>query len=303
MKNLKTENFIKKAKFIHDDKYDYSKVNYINALAKIIIVCSKHNEFNQTPNSHLNGQGCPKCGIEKRCTLKTKTISWFIGEANKIHGNKYDYSQFIYKKRKIKGIIICPIHGEFEQTPDVHLDSHGCPKCSHPSKISTIEEFVQKANNIQNSKYDYSLVKYIGAHKKVIIICKKHGEFLQKPNSHLDGQGCPVCNNSKGEENITQFLKENNINFEYQKSFDNCKNKHSLFFDFYLPEKNMLVEYDGEQHYHIFNHFGGKLKFENQKNNDKIKTEYAIKNNYKLLRIPYTERKNLSVILKNNIMN
>jgi very-short-patch-repair endonuclease len=303
MGKLLTYDFIERAKKCHGDKYDYSKSTYYRSLDKLIIICKKHGEFKQTPNMHLNGQGCPKCAIEKRAKEKIlKSNGNFQNDAKKCHGDKYDYSLVNYVNYKNKIKIICPKHGVFEQTPDTHLRNHGCPKCSHPSKMLTVKEFIQKSNNIHGNVYDYSLVEYIGAHEKVKIICKKHGEFLQKPNAHLDGQGCPVCNNSKGEEKIIQFLKENNINFEYQKSFDNCKNKYKLFFDFYLPKKNMLIEYDGEQHYRAFNYFGGDLKFKKTIANDKVKTEYAIKNNYRLLRIPYTERNNLSEILKNNII-
>jgi very-short-patch-repair endonuclease len=235
--------------------------------------------------------------------MKNKlTTLEFIEKANKIHNNIYDYSLVEYTGNRNKIKIVCSKHGIFEQIPFDHLDGHGCSKCSHPSKKSTIEEFIEKANIIHDNKYNYSLVKYVNAHKKINIICKKHGEFLQKPNAHLCSQGCPICKNSKGEENIIKYLKENNVLFEYQKKFDDCKNnKYKLFFDFYLPNQNLLIEYDGEQHHKIFKHFGGNIKFEKTKLNDKLKTEYALNNNIKLLRIPYTEKKNLSEILKNNI--
>jgi hypothetical protein len=303
MGNLTTIEFIERAKKYHRNKYDYSKSIYCKCLDKLIISCNIHGDFKQTPNSHLNGQGCPKCGIIKRGNDKIlKANKNFKYKANKIHNNKYDYSITNYSSSRNKVEIICFEHGIFEQIASDHLNGHCCPKCSHPSKKLTTEEFIKKANNVHNNVYDYSFVKYINAHKKIKIFCKKHGEFSQKPNSHLCGQGCPFCNNSKGEEKITQFLKKNHIIFEYQKGFDNCKNnKHKLYFDFYLPEKKTLIEYDGIQHYYAFEHFGGNLKLNKIQQNDKIKTEYAINNDLILLRIKYTERNNISEILKNNI--
>ena len=123
----------KLSNFGHNTKYDYSKASYINSYTKVIIICPIHGEFNQTPNAHLSGQGCPKC------SPTYKDLSIFVHQANNIHDNKYDYSQSIYNSSKIKINIICPIHGEFKQTPNAHLNGQGCPKCcSSISKLETI---------------------------------------------------------------------------------------------------------------------------------------------------------------------
>lgn len=130
-----TSKFISKAKLIHENKYDYSKVNYINSKTKICIICPKHGEFWQTPNSHLQGQGCPKCvGL-------CKTNDEWINEARAIHHDKYDYSKVKYINAKAKVNIICPIHGEFYQSPSTHLDGHGCPKCGNLSSNAENEIF------------------------------------------------------------------------------------------------------------------------------------------------------------------
>ena len=302
MKKLTTNEFIKKSEYIHNNEYDYSKVIYCGARIKITIVCLVHGEFLQTPNSHLSGQGCPKCAIKKRGIdkiLNAKKL--FVIKANIVHDNKYNYSISNYNGNRNKIKIFCLIHGIFEQISSDHLNGHGCPKCSHPSKRLDNDEFIKKAIKIHNDAYDYTLIKYISARKKICIICNKHGMFMQTPNAHLNGQGCPVCKKSKGETDIIKFLNENDVVFEYQKSFNDCKNVNKLFFDFYLPKQKILIEFDGEQHNHAFKHFGGELKLNKTIINDKIKTEYAKNNNIKLLRIPYTERNNLSEILKNNI--
>jgi len=122
---LTTEEFIKKAKKVHGDRYDYSKVNYTNNRNKIIIICSEHGEFKQAPQKHLNGQNCPTCTGNVKLTTAD-----FIRKAKEKHGDKYDYSKTEYKTQKFKVIIICPEHGEFEQNPSAHLYGHGgCPKC------------------------------------------------------------------------------------------------------------------------------------------------------------------------------
>jgi hypothetical protein len=184
---LTINEFIQKAKKIHDDKCDYSKVNYIDNKTKVIIICPKHGEFLQAPYKHLKGQGCCECAQNKKSTLKH-----FIDKVNKIHNNKYNYDKFIYINNGTKGIIICPEHGEFTQSPIVHLKNHGCPECTRNKKL-TLEIFIQKARKIHGEKYSYSKVIYINAHTKIIIICLKHGEFTQIPDSHLRGSGCPYC--------------------------------------------------------------------------------------------------------------
>ena len=181
-----TEDFIQKAREVHGNKYDYSLIDYINSKLNIIIICPEHGEFKQTPNSHLDGQGCPKCyGLYK-------TTKDFIIEAKKIHGDKYDYSLVDYINATTKIIIICPKHGEFKQQPYSHLSKIGCPKCGGTGKFTT-EEFIQKNKAIHGEKYDYSKTNYVSNNIKVIIICPEHGEFEQTPHQHISGEGCPKC--------------------------------------------------------------------------------------------------------------
>ena len=170
----------------------------------------------------------------------------------------------------------------------------------------TTNEFILKAKIVHDEKYDYSKVTYINRSTNVIIICKKHEiEFFQTPTNHLSGWlGCPHCgseNITYGERKIKEFLENNDIEFICQKRFNDCKNERTLRFDFWLPKFKTIIEYDGRQHYFPVDFFGGEFSFEKQQVNDKIKAEYAIKNNYKLLRITYSEYKNISEILKNNI--
>ena len=139
--------FIKKAKQVHGEKYDYSKVNYINAKTKICIICNKHGEFYQKPEVHLNGCGCQKCGAEKLHIIKSDTTNNFIEKAKKVHGNRYDYSKVEYYNYFKKVCIICPEHGEFWQTPANHIKGQNCPLC-HISKIEEQIFLLLKNNNI-----------------------------------------------------------------------------------------------------------------------------------------------------------
>ena len=213
----------------------------------------------------------------------------FIKRSMDIHNNKYDYSLVEYKNNRTKIKIICPIHGLFEQTPYKHLIGRGCHYCAGNLQLNTID-FIKKSNEIHNYLYDYSLSKYINTITKVKIICPKHGVFEQTPNCHLNqGYGCQKCSESKGEKQIRKFLEKNEIKYNYEKTFENCKFKYKLKFDFYLPDYNTCIEYNGIQHYKPVNYFGGEKVLKYQKNNDKIKDIYCKSNNIELLTIKYDE--------------
>ena len=233
-----------------------------------------------------------------------KTTEQFIEEARKIHGSKYDYSKVNYVNNKIKVEIICPEHGSFFQTPHNHLSlKRGCSECSGNRKSST-EQFIEKAKKIHGNKYDYSKVNYIDNKTKVEIICPKHGSFFQTPGGHLQGHGCCYCNTSRGEKAVENFLIENKIQFNSQKKFSDCRDKYSLPFDFYLPELNIIIEYNGIQHYESVEHFGGEKKLHLQRHHDWLKRKYCKDNNITLITISYNENveEALKNILKNQIL-
>jgi hypothetical protein len=215
-KKITTEEFIHKAKEVHGDKYDYSKVNYVNAKTKVCIICSKHGEVMVNPHHFLNGHGCPKCGKDKIGELRRKTLENFIEEAHKVHGNKYDYSKVKYVNTNTKVRIICPIHGEFEQRPADHIKGVGCKYCSHRSYELTTEEFIERAKKVHGDKYDYSKVKYINNKTKVHIICPIHGEFEQNPYHHLKGSGCPYCNNGLTKQYKFNLLQEFENEYDFK---------------------------------------------------------------------------------------
>lgn len=128
-----------------------------------------------------------------------------------IHGDKYDYSKIIYTNMKTKVTIICPIHGEFQQTPKDHIHKKlGCPKCGkHP--VIDLKSFIEKASTIHENYYSYSKASYVSSKTPLIITCPKHGDFTQDPSSHLQGQGCPKCTKYRKRYTTESFIKEANI--------------------------------------------------------------------------------------------
>lgn len=153
-------------------------------------------------------------------------------------------------------------------------------------------KLIDELNKIHNNKYDYSLIEINKPIKYIDIICSKHVKFTQKLCHHKSGSGCSSCSNNKK-------LNNKNIKYEEQKSFKKCKNKRLLPFDFYLPEYNICIKFDGIQHYKPVKQYGGYDNFNKQKINDEIKNDFCLVNNIKLLRIKYNE--NIIEFLNNNI--
>jgi very-short-patch-repair endonuclease len=281
-KKITTEEFIEKAREVHGNKYDYSKVDYVSNHTKVCIICPEHGEFLQEPIAHLRGQNCPICGRKIARDKLSKGRDKFIEAAKLIHGDRYDYSKVEYVNSDTKVTIICPIHGEFEIQPKHHLSGCGCQKCKrgeNAKKLTlTTEEFIEKARKVHGDKYDYSKVEYVNSHKKVCIICPIHGEFMQAPNDHLNGRGCRICSESKLEAKISNLLNENKIVYERQKMFFWLGRK-SL--DFYLPNYNIAIECQGIQHFQEVKHF--KDKFNEIKERDKIKKKLCDENGVRIL--------------------
>ena len=168
------------------------------------------------------------------------------------------------------------------------------------SKLSKVD-FISKSNQVHNNKYDYSKVEYINTTTKVCIICPEHGEFWQTPKAHMNGQGCPSCKSSHGENKILLFLRSNNVLFnkEYKIPNDNlfC-NRINIFVDFYLPKNNSIIEFHGKQHYEPVKWFGGEKKFKEQQERDMALRQYCKEHEIKLIEIPYWDYNNIETILK-----
>lgn len=194
---LSTEEFIKRAKETHGERYDYTRVHYSSSKSKVEIGCSTHGFFHQLPFDHIRGYGCNECGAESSSKKQKSNSDEFIAKARQLHGSKYRYDKVSYVTARKNVVITCPSHGDFEQTPCNHLKNRGCPKCKHEKtgnlKRYTTQGFIEKAEAIHRSTYDYSMVNYSKSQEKVNIICKKHGLFEQAPSAHLAGLGCAKC--------------------------------------------------------------------------------------------------------------
>lgn len=290
-KALTNDEFIARCKKIHGNKYDYSLVHYNGAKEKVKIICPVHGIFEQIPRVHDHQEsGCYTChhnGTQENFILKSKIV----------HKDKYDYSLVKYKNNREKVKIVCKQHGVFLQSPNKHLAGQDCPKCSK-SYNPTTSEFIEKATLIHGQQYDYTKTKYVTSEQKIIIICKKHGEFLQTPLAHLRGSGCKKCKQSKGENAIEKWLIENKVLYAKQKTFLNCRYKNVLHFDFYLKDYNICIEFDGSQHIFGWWKKNSKEKLEDTKRKDTIKNLYCINNDIRLIRIPHTNMKDIPIILE-----
>lgn len=213
---LSTEEFIRRAKSTHGDRYDYSKVVYVGAHIKVCITCREHGDFWQQPCAHSSGQGCPVCGRKKSNDKRRLTKELFIEKAKKVHGDKYLYDKVELFSSSDKVCVTCPEHGDFWQEAHSHLAGHGCPICAR-EKFSyamtyTTEEFVERANKKHNNKYSYKKTEYVQSNIKVCVTCQKHGDFMIEPSAHLQGVGCPMCweeRRGKGRiKKLQEFIKE-----------------------------------------------------------------------------------------------
>lgn len=227
-----------------------------------------------------------------------KTTERFIQDAVIKHNGRYDYSLVEYVGTHIKVKILCPVHGEFEQVPMDHIRGRGCSKCGKVSSASTRRKqhnsFVEEATRLHNNKYDYVLVDYQNTCTKVKIICPTHGEFEQLPMNHLKLVGCPKCKISKGETTIIQWLEFTNISYIREYRVPELGQRR---FDFFLPDHNTFVEFDGIQHYQPYAKFGGLEGLQSIQESDSIKTKYCNDNQIKLVRIPYWKVNKISEIM------
>ena len=311
MEKLTQEEVIKRFYDKWDKKFDYSKVVYVNKRTKVCVTCKEHGDFYTYPFDALK-YGCPHCAEKERINHIRLTKDEFVVKAKKVHGEKYDYSETIYKGSMDKVEIRCPIHGVFKQTPNVHLRGSGCPLCGNITNglknRKGKKNFILDANKIHNNKYSYELVPdSILTTDDIPIICPIHGVFYQNVHSHLIGSGCPHCPKktiSKGEDKVKEQLQKNKIDYIPQYKILNedlfCKNKN-IYIDFYIPSLNTFIEYNGEQHYKESYYYGGKDRFKQQQERDMALRQYCIRHKIKLIEIPYWEFDNIEMILKKNL--
>jgi hypothetical protein len=366
-----TQEFINSIKTIHLNKYDYSKVNYVNSQTKVEIICPNHGLFNMKPNSHYNGQGCPKCGRISANENISVDYSVFLKRAEEVHNNRYSYLEESYINYTNKMKIYCADHGFFEQKPHSHISMKtGCPKCgiqnttkknqigwdavydlflvAHSNKYEydqgtftdvsskmkikctqhgwftqkpyshyggsgcikcaftdngekkqiDFDEFVSRSILIHGDKFKYNKSAYINIFTPIEIECPKHGIFLQSPRNHYRGSGCHKCISSRGETLIRVLLQQYNVKFEEQKTFADLTHKNKLRCDFYLPDFNTVIEFNGLQHYEPISIFGGINGLIQTQKRDMIKYAYLETNKIELIIIRFDNNNPLEYLLE-----
>lgn len=228
-KKLTQEQYIENIQKKHRDKYDLSKLIYVNAKTKIVVICPEHGEFEIRPDHFRHGVGCPKCAGRGLTTEE-----WIV-KAERTHGKEYSYTKVNFIGNNIPVLIYHSKCGTwFEQAPYSHINGCGCPKCNGGIAIGT-EEWIRRAKEEHGEEFDYSKVIYKGAHEKVCIIHKKCGEeFWQMATTHMERGGCPVCSGRKE-------YKE----FGYWNIKENCIEEAKKYRNKYELQKKCFGAYNG----------------------------------------------------------
>lgn len=255
---------------------------YINSKTRVLHKCRIDGcEWYSFPDNILHGHGCPKCSNNKK-----KSHIEYVEEVRTINSNIDVVGTYINNMTPIAHM--CKIHNYiWDVLPLNILKGKGCPICACVLK-KTHEEYVKEVSLIDNSIEVVG--QYVNAKTKILHKCKIDGhEWLTEPTNVLYGKGCPLCNKSHGEKSIDTYLINNNVKFTPQYTFVDCRNIKKLPFDFYLHDYNACIEYDGIQHFEPRDLFGGQPALEETQKHDKIKTDYCLANNIKLLRIRYDE--------------
>lgn len=276
---------------------------YTNSRVKLSCKCMTHQQkFEMTSRELLKGRGCEMCQRENRSKGQQKTHGEFVSDLKKINPSVEILGEYVGSANKIA--CRCRIDGSlWEATPNNLLRGSGCPECGlkrrTEKRAKTHEEFVEDIKAINaNIKI---LGNYINSKTKLLCECQLDGhKWESTPSDLLNGYGCPRCNASKGEKTIESVLSTKEIKYKCQHTFIDCRHKYKLRFDFYLPETQTAIEFDGIQHFKPIDFFGGQPAFEQQQKRDGIKDRYCKENNIKLIRIPYTE-KNIEAYLEEKL--
>jgi very-short-patch-repair endonuclease len=338
MVKLTTEEYINKAKLIWNNLYDYSQTIYSGSRKSISFICNVHGSTTisraQIHIASKNPRGCKKCSVEKSIENRRKTkysTEELLQLCQEKYQEQYDYSETVFQGMNYDITVKCNIHNIYFT---LKLNSHlrpetqtGCSECGKDrfkqlclDRKITKEEVLKRAFTIWGNEYIYpDDIKFDNMHDKISVICRIHGPFSVTPQHHLHKtkpSGCPKCSQSKGEKKISEYLEKNHIVYvsqfkvnryiwditnDYMLGYDdineigNIKNKP---FDFYLPDYDLMIEYDGEQHEQPVKYFGGVERFEKQQKIDATKTNYCLQNGIELLRISYRDFQNIENILE-----
>ena len=269
---------------------------YIDSHTPILHRCIVHDVlWKTTPARALQGVGCPECKKYRFRESRCKTHQQYVAEASDINSDIVVIGEYVDSTTPIEHY--CNKHNVlWTAAPDSILHGHGCIECGKEKtrqKTKKLhDEYIEQLNKI-NPNIEV-IEEYVNANVAILHQCKIDGyQWYARPGNILFGKGCPHCKESNGERQVRQWLEKCNIEYVYQKTFSDCRDIKVLPFDFYIPEYNACIEYDGEQHFRPVR-FNGKdndlalKQFKKTRKHDEIKNQYCQNHNIHLLRIPYT---------------
>jgi Zn finger protein HypA/HybF involved in hydrogenase expression len=240
VQRLTQEEFIRRAKEVHGDKYGYEGAVFKGTKSPVRLRCPEHGYFEQQARVHLQGGDCRKCGFRKISGSRRKSQDEYVRQAIEKHAGRYDYSEVEYRGRGHKIRIVCDEHGPFLQEPQDHLRGSGCPTCARGARVNkerkarglqpvrlTQDDFLRKAKRSHGATYNYSKAVYTKHSEPVIVICGLHGEFMQTAGDHMRGRGCPTCARRKAglrqRKTTDMFIAEATAKHEGRYSYPNCR--------------------------------------------------------------------------------
>lgn len=279
------------------------KEKYIKSrepIKAIHLVCG--NEVSIIPNSMISrGSGCSICAQVNRAKNQMKSHEKFVRELPK--GVK-PLEKYRGAHKPIK--FNCKLCGKTYKARPNDMIRKGCTRCRGLNRM-TIGDVKREINEISRGKYEVISDEYKNPHTCIEIKHKSCGNIYPVTRSNFrQGKRCPRCASSSGERIITEILENRGIEFKHQKTFKKLKYINNLYYDFYIDAKKILIEYQGAQHYKPVEYFGGEEQLKVQKEIDNIKREYAKKNGYRLVEVPYTESTYEDIesyLIKNMIIN
>ena len=290
--------------FFEKEGYELLSTEYVNKNTKLEYICPEGHKHSISWDNFSHGRRCPECAMKIRKS-KLKIPYDEIKQAFELEGYILLSTEYINNSSQLE--YICPKGHKYSTNWDNFKQGRRCPECGIETVKSKLKlSYDEVRQGFEKEGYILLSTKYIKNTSKLKVQCPKGHEYEVSWGHFNEGKRCPVCNSSKGEKRISLFLKENNINYEVQKLFKECSYKRMLPFDFYLPDHNICIEYDGQQHYDIIDFSGKNQKraeeqFKQTQKKDNIKTQYCLDNNIKLIRIPYWEFNNIENILKQEL--
>ena len=270
---------------------------YINNKTPIKLYCTVCDyTWKSTSHDLHHGHGCPRCGRRLGASKRVKPHEQFVRELHDISPTILVVGSYVGNNKKIKCKCLVCGH-EWNPQPSNLLQGSGCPECAKIAKNMAmtkshqqfIDDLYAVNPNIQ------PLEPYVNSKTKIQFQCLIDGTIWPSaPNTVLRGHGCPTCSESRGEATIRDYLLNHGIEHHTQHRFKDCKDLRPLPFDFFIPQYNLVIEYDGKQHFEPIQ-FGGvsmeqaEQSFKECQEHDAIKTEYCKQHSINILRIPYTE--------------